>query len=289
MSLFFRRISVFGRFPFVRLIQVLENPLYILHILKKNLIYKRSKDDFIPKYSNFNFLSGQETLEELIRSGKSLARFSDGEFEMITGAGIYPPDSNWSQKWSSSLTQDLLTVLSSTDGHLLVAVDPPSTFLALRSSTHSIPFEYNMWIDMRRLMWKFLSPKVSYGHSHLFIKANSPDFNWSQLRNYFTDKDIILATGKVHTLSHLALGQRTFFVECGIKNSYERKEKIKTVICNLIKDNHLDKKTTIVLASLGPTACVLAYELLDEGICVWDSGHMFKLAEKSFIETTFNN
>lgn len=287
MSLFFRGISIFGRFPFVRLPQFLDNPAYFLHIIKKNLVYKMDKTDYASMYAKFRFLSGQETLEELVNTGKSLARFSDGEIEILNGGGIYPPDSDWCQKWSPELGRDLAASLSCTDSRLLVAVDPPSTFLAQKNSVHHIRFEYEMWIDMRRLLWKYLSHGISYGHSHLFIKANCPDVKWGMIRSYLADKDVIVVGGNTCKLKHLKLGRCARFIECGTKNAYERKESIKKSICELIEREKLNKKFTIVLASLGPTACVLAHQLLDENIHVWDSGHIFELAEKNFIESIF--
>jgi Glycosyltransferase GT-D fold len=169
-----------------------------------------------------------------------------------------------------------------------VAIDPPATFLAERDRLPSFRSEYNMLVDMRRLMWKYLRPGVPYGHCHLFIQKNCPDMNWAQLRDFFQQKDIIVATGRVHKLSHLKLGRRTFFIECGTENAYERKERIKDSIRETISKQHLDKASTMVLASLGPTAVILAHQLLDEGICVWDTGHMFKHAAASLTETQFS-
>lgn len=288
MSLFFRRINIGGRFPFVRLIQIIKNPRYILHILKKNFFYKYDQIDYAPKYANFKFLTAQETFVDLIKEGKSLARFSDGEFEQITGGGVYPPDSNWSQQCSKELTRDLITVLSSTKKGLLVAVDPPSTFLAGRDSLHPVRFEFNMWIDMRRLMWRYLSDSVSYGHCHLFIKENCPDLNWKQLRDFFCTKDIVVVTGNVSVLSHLKLGRRTYFIECGTKNAYEKIERIEKSIRKVMQSEGLEKSTTLILASLGPTSAILAYQMLTDNICVWDTGHMFEFAAENFIENVFN-
>lgn len=289
MSLFFRRVSIFGRFPFVRLIQVIDNPVFILQMLKKNFIYKRSTIEYKHMYAQFKFLSGQETLEELMRSGRSLARFSDGEFELITGAGIYPPDSDWCQKWSPALRDDILSALSCDDPRLLVAVDPPSTFLASRDSIHSIRFEWNMWVDMKRLMWKYLAPRGKFGHSHLFIKANCPDLDWGKMKNFLADKNIVIATGNIHNLMHLNIGAQTFFIECGTENAYERKDVIKQEILEVISNAGLSKDKTIVFASLGPTAGIIAHELLDDNICVWDTGHMFEFADKNFIENVLDN
>ncbi|MFA6279876.1 MAG: GT-D fold domain-containing glycosyltransferase [Bdellovibrionales bacterium] len=287
MSLFFRKRSVFGRFPFVYVIQLWDNPAYFVSILKRLFIYKRDTTDYAPCYKNLHFLSAQETLEDLMATGKSLARYSDGEIGQLVGAGEYPPDSDWCQKNSKALIADLTASLSSTDSRLMVAVDPPSTFLAARDSVHSIRFEYAMWLDTRRLLWKYLNPSVRYGHCHLFIKANCPDLDWAQLRDFLSDKDIIIATGHVEKLKHLQLGRRTFFIECGTENAYEKKEAIRAAILKKIEEEKLNKSSTIVFASLGPTAAILAHQMLNTGVCLWDTGHMFEFAATGFIEDVF--
>jgi hypothetical protein len=288
MGLFFRSMNIAGRFPFVRLLQLRDNPAYLFEVIKRNLIDKHDKTDYRPHYKPFTFLTAQQTLQHMIDHNQSLARFSDGEIGQIMGAGEYPPDSDWCQRWSKPLADDLIKVLRSTDPRLMVAVDPPSTFLASRDSVHHIRFEYNMWFETRMQLWKYLQPKINYGHCHLFIKANCPDFNWAQLRDYLRDKDIIVATGLVHKLRHLRLGRRTFFIECGTENAYEKKDKIRSSIISMIDHEKLEKQSTIVFASLGPTACILAHELLDSGIRIWDTGHMFEFAAENFIESVFN-
>jgi len=283
MHISLRKISILGRFPFVRFQQILDNPAYFLHLIKKNLFYKRSHIDYAEHYSPFVFLSAQKTLEKLIHENMSLARFSDGEFEQLTGGGEYPPDSDWCQKWSPSLYHDLKSVICSSDPRLLIAVDPPATFLAPRGSEHSIPFSYNMWVDMRRLMWTFLHRGQDYGHSHLFVPANAPDLNWDMLRDYLSDLNLIIATGNTASLSNLKIGKSLHFVECGKENAYERKEQIKQEIFSVIYQHNLDLEKTLVFASLGPTAGIIAKELLDHGVRVWDTGHMFKFAVKKVI------
>jgi hypothetical protein len=142
---------------------------------------------------------------------------------------------------------------------------------------------------MRRLMWKHLAPHGCFGHSHLFLKANCPDLDWGGMKNFLADKNIVIATGNIKNLMHLNLGWNTFFIECGTENAYERKNEIKREIQKIISDAGLSKDKTIVFASLGPTAGIIAHELLDDNICVWDTGHMFEFADKNFIENVLDN
>lgn len=279
-----RKFQIFGVFPVVRLISVIENPYYLIHLIKKNLWYKRFATDYSYKYKDIRFLSAQETLEVLIREKLSLARFSDGEIEQLMGAGEYPPDSNWSQKNSRELINAISLNLGSRKPGLLVAVDPPSTFLASRNSRHDIAFGYNMWVDMRRVMWRFLDKDKAYGHCHLFIRQNCPDLNWGMMRDYFHTRDIIVATGNTHSIKHLQLGKTTHYIECGTVDAFEKKNKIKFDIIACILLNNLQIENVLVLACLGPTAGIIAEELLDQSIQVWDTGHIFEFAAEGFIE-----
>lgn len=285
-----RKFEIFGLFPVVRLISIIENPRYIIHLIKKNFWYKRFATDYTYKYKDIEFLSGQETLEVLIRDKLSLARFSDGEIEQLVGAGEYPPDSDWAQRNSKELVTAIGSNLGSVKPGLLVAVDPPSTFLASRESLegedadHPVAFGYNMWVDMRRIMWKFLSADKAYGHCHLFIRRNCPDLNWNMLRDHLGTRDVIVATGNTNLIDHLKLGLTTNFIDCGTVDAFERKDEIKFEIMACIVRENLPVDNVLVLACLGPTAGIIAEELIDQSIQVWDTGHIFEFAAEGFIE-----
>ncbi|QUM79386.1 DUF1792 domain-containing protein [Moritella sp. 5] len=289
MNISLRKISIFGKFPFIKLQQIIDNPKYLLHLIIKNIWYKFDRKDYSSKYQNIDILEPNETLKILVSNHCSFARFSDGEFDILTGAGIYPPDSNWSQLWSSELEKKLKQVLSSTDDRLFIAVDPKETFLSTKEKQHKIPFEYNMWIDMKRMMWKFLHEGRQYGHCHLFIKKNAPDFEWDIFRNYVENYDVIVVTGNTKAIKHLSIGNTTYFIDVGTNDAFSNLNVIEGRVLDCIKGNKLDKKNTIVFASLGPTACILAHELLSYDIRVWDTGHMFEFADKKFMEEVFKN
>ena len=267
---------------------MIENPKYIFHLIKKNLWYKRFAKDYSYKYNDIKFLSAQESLETMIHNKLSLARFSDGEIEQLVGAGEYPPDSDWAQRNSNELVSAISRNLSSTHPKLLVAVDPPSTFLASRGSKHNIHFGYNMWVDMRRIMWRYLHKDRPYGHCHLFIRPNCPDLDWDMLRNHLSKRDVIIATGNTHLIKHLNLGKTTNFIECGTVNAFERKDDIKYKILACILHNKLNIENVLVLGCLGPTAGIIAEELLEDSIQFWDTGHIFEFAAKGFIESKLN-
>jgi len=282
MNISLRKVKMFGRFPFVRLQQIIDNPAYLIHILKKNIFYKRENVDFSSQYTGFLFLDGSESLEYIINNRASLARFSDGEIGVIHGASICPPDSDWSQRWSHSLARDLVAVLKSSRPNLLIAVDPPKVFLAKKNSEHPIPFCWNMWVDTRRSLYKYLNKQQSYGHCHLFLQANAPEFCWEKFRHYLEDRFVIVCSGDVNGLKHLRIGRSTYFLECGKDNAYEKIDAIEESIRSTIEDKKIPVAQALVMLCLGPTACILAYRMSD--LQVLDTGHIFEFAEPGFIE-----
>ena len=282
MFLSLRQLNFFGRYPFGRLIQVIQNPNFGLHLVLKNFFYKRELTDYSSKYSEFKFLDGQGSLDYIIANKASLARFSDGEVGILMGAGIFPPDSNWSQRWTRALQDSLSSVLSSTRPSLLVAVDPPKVFLSSKDAVHPIPFEWNMWVDTRRSLFKYLNKGQSYGHCHLFLAENSPEFQWIKFQSYISKRNVIVVTGNSKAISNLKLGSTTSFIECGVNNAFEKKELIKNKVYDCIKINYFDKENALIMLCLGPTACVLALEMKD--LQVLDTGHIFEFAAEGFIE-----
>jgi len=275
-----RKISIRGRYPFVRLRQLLDNPKFLFRWIANNFYYKRSLKDYSKFYKDFTFLSPEETLDELVVYGKSLARVNDGEFDQLSGIGEYPPDSDWSQKYSKELRVDMLKVLSSKEDNLCVAVTPDKYFLAKKDDDLGEPFDYNMWVYTKTFLHRFLNKGQSYGDCRLFVPFCSPGLDWKLLIDFLRSKIVIIATGNVSSLSDIRLGRENYYVECGKVNAYERKHDIKKMIDTVLSDNNIHKDDVVVLASLGPTAGILALEYLGEGITVWDTGHIFKHAQK---------
>lgn len=275
MLFWLRRKKLFRVHVFVRLIQVVNNPRYLIHVIKKNLIYKsESETKWLPYYQDEFHLDGAQSLDYIISNNASLARFSDGEIGQLMGAGEFPPNSNWSQKWSIRLQRDIETVLRSNRRSLLIATDPPKAFLAPKGSQQSFPYCWNMLVDTRRNLWKYLNEGQVYGHSHMFIEADCPEFQWDRFLEYISKRDLIICTGNVHLLTNLTIGRTRTFIECGTNNAYERLDDIISNIREVISSNNLNVKDVLVLASLGPTAAIIAHQLTE--IQVLDTGHMFK-------------
>jgi len=268
----------------VRAKQFIDNPSFVSYYLKRLFFYKYTSHKHIPKYSKYTFLSAEDTLDYLINNQASLARFSDGDIEQLTGAGEYPPDSDWTQKSSKLLTSEIERVLFSKEEKLLVAHESPRVFCLNRKEAKAAGVVYNMWTDTRRLLYHYLIKDQVYGHAHVFIPLHNPNYDWKKLYLYLKDRDVVIVTGDTHKLSEVSLGKRMFFVEAGKHNAFERYEEIKNDLLKLIAKENLLKENTLIMASLGPTADILALEMTKTGWQVWDTGHFFKFADKKIAE-----
>lgn len=273
-------MQVFGAFPLVRLRQLRDNPGIFWYYLMRFVRYKRTSGKYIPLYKNYTFLTPQETLNRVLSGNLSLARLNDGELGILAGFGIYPPDSDWTQRYSRALRMRLEEVLASERDDLLVAVPPPWVFLASSEEAKEHGVLYTMWTEARMLLHRFLKEGRPYGDANVFIPFHHEDFDWQRFHSYLSTKDVVIVTGGISKLFDVSLGRRTFFVETGKHDAFEHYTEIRMRLANLIDAEALAKKDTLIMASLGPTAGVLALDLVGEGWQVWDTGHFFRYADR---------
>ena len=273
-----RSISILGKYPFVRLLQVLDNPSYFSVILRRrkesSVLNRRA---LISDFSRYSFLNANDTLDHAISRKLSIARLSDGEFEQIRGGGVYPPDSNWSQKNSFCLRKDMLRLFKRPKDNLLICIDSQDKIFGLDPSRFSFDQSYALMHDIRVVFPRIASTSLTYGYAKLFLE--DPHFSWSRLEVFFKTKHIIIVTGNISKISSLELGITTNFIECGVDNAYERLSDIKSLIFEAITTYGYNKSDVLVLSSLGIASTQLAYQLCDE-LQVWDTGHAFTLASR---------
>lgn len=262
----------------IRVRQFINNPAYVWHFLKRFFWYKRTSERYIPLYREFTFLSAEETIEKLLSKRLCLARFSDGEIDLLTGMGVFDPNMAWSQPYSRALKKALKGALSAAHPRLLIAHTSPHKFLLSREEAARSGVSYTMWTDTRMLLHEYLKPGVAYGDAHAFIPRDNPAIDWEVIKRFLKEYDVVVVTGGVDSLRYLELGRRTFFIEAGKHDAFKRYDKIVSDIISLMSQEGLSKEGTLIMASLGPTASVLAVDLCRRGYYIWDSGHIFKYA-----------
>jgi hypothetical protein len=276
-------LALFGRYPFLRVKQFISNPSYIGYYVKRLFWYKYISYRYVHLFQGVTFLSAQETLDALLTGGYSIARFSDGEIDLLTGMSVFDPRMSWSQPYSPALREALIRALTTEHPKLLVAHTSPYKFLATKTEAKKQGVSYTMWTDTRMILHRYLRLGVPYGDAHVFIQKDNPTLDWVRIKDFLKQRDVVVVTGGIEQIQHIVLGRRTYFVEAGKHDAFSRYAKIKESIETVFREKGLDLHTTLVMISLGPTASILSADFALRGYTVWDSGHIFKYAADKLV------
>lgn len=216
-------------FPAVRINQFLHNPLYVFFWLKRFLFYKKTSFTYVSKYKDVKQLDENATSAHSIKNNLSIIRFGDGEFGLLTGAGIFCGMKSlfrfsWYQKYSQNLKKELIRLLSSTDNKILVSF-PPIWHITYNDKiqtelSHTEKIYSNMHVEARMLLWRYIHKDRVYGSWSVFMPQHNATLDWVSIAEYFKDKDIVIVTGDVKKLEHIQLGK---------KNSLYRSWKIQCI------------------------------------------------------------
>lgn len=273
-------MNLFGKFPIVRIRQFIDNPAYLLFWLSRIIFFKKTSFKYLNRYSYYYPLTPKETLTRIIDEKLSIARYGDGEFGILSGAGIYPPDSDWSQCYSKALREKLSNSMATNEPRLIKAFPSRKLVFSNKEEAKNDGMISSMHTELRLFLWRYIAVRQVYGDWGVFTTQHHQNWDWKKMSTFLNDKDVVIVTGDVHKMSQLSLGKNTFFIETGKHNAFEHYDEIRKSILGLVEAKGLKKETTLIMASLGPTACILALDFTKEGWQVWDTGHMFKFANK---------
>lgn len=277
-------------FPSIRIKQFISNPVYIFYWCMRFIVYKKKSFDYVDKYNNIHQFDEDYTLKYIIENNKSIIRLGDGEFGILSGAGIYCGirpgffKFNWCQKYSGKLKKELIRILSNKNNSILIAFPPIWHIIhddrKGQVFSHKELIHSNMHIEARMLLWKFINRDSVYGSWSVFMPQHNDKLNWKIIYEYIKNKTVIIVTGNTEKIKNVILGKRTIFLESGVLNAFERRYEIFNLIKNTIDSESLVKDNCIFFVSLGPTAsCVVEY-ISNQGLIGWDTGHLFQFAEK---------
>lgn len=243
-----------------------KNKLSTKQIAQINQSFEnKNPNNIYPKIKDRN-----TSLQKLINSECSIARFGDGEFYLILNQNIL------FQKSSETLSQRLKEILASTDNNIMIAI--PNVFASLDEYTDSSAKFWRKFMAYKReTIYSLLDFNNQY-YDSLLSRAYLDLNDKSKCKEYFENfkkiwdnKNIIFVEGEASRL--------------GYKNDlFNNAKSIKRIICPV--KNAFDKyseifefcktqpKNSLFILALGPTATVLAYDLAKEGFRALDLGHL---------------
>lgn len=198
-----------------------------------------------------------ETLD-LVLAGKSIARYGDGEFNLVRGGNCI------SQQAVPGIREELTRILKSNDPSLLVAIprlDPRSPKIA-------------NWTKCCSHYGEYLSPKKTYYSSFITRPDSAPwiatDEYYAKIESLWRGKDVTMVYGSKRSLSvefpPMMTAKTIAVVECDYAHTYPKVDAIERQI------KRAGNQTVLLMC--GPTATCLAARLTPELYHAIDLGHI---------------
>lgn len=228
-----------------------------------------------------NVLSSIETVDYIIRKKCSIARYGDGEFQLIEHLKSGGDDSSFKvstfQTFNKELANKLLEVLFNPTDNLLVCIPYPLIHSKAYRKYEKIFFERE-WLIHNQLVKEAVGRHSVLGDAaftRFYMHRNDiPDFEdyIRYLMTIWRGESVILVEGEK---SRLGVGNDLFDnvteikrILCPSVDAFSAYSRILSAIENL------NRKDCLYLLALGQTATVLAHDLAIKGFRAIDLGHL---------------
>ncbi len=221
------------------------------------------------------FYSIEETIRDIVDNGKSMARFGDGEFAIMSNV-----ERHHFQHIDKGLAARLQEVIATNEEGFLVAIADNYGSLEKYNEGGKAGIRYYMtaetraqhvnWIDVNR---KYYNAYISRPYA-LFADngTDAPKRRFEALKEIWNGRKVIFVEG---SLTRLGVGNTLFDNASGIHrivcpplNAYDKYTEILQAALKYAQ------KDTLFLIALGPAAGVLAYDLYQAGYQAIDVGHV---------------
>ena len=240
--------------------------------LKYEIVDYMNKNNgmFFPKIE-----SHEDTINNIINDGKSLARFGDGEFSIIDGMA------RWTfQQCDSRLSARLLQVLQSNNDKLMIGIANNYGDLGIYTNESKSEIRAYMTEDVRRRHEKLLDKNRVYEDAYITRwymmmddkDSENPAKRLANLKKIWNNRNVISVEGEFtrlgveNNLFDNALSFRRI-VAPG-KDSFSRYDDILNACIEY------GNKDDLFLLAIGPSSGVLAYDLVINGYQAVDVGHI---------------
>ena len=229
----------------------------------ENLIYELADERTLKNVKLPKVLDLNKSLDMLLGSNRSLARFGDGEFKLMFDESI-----NF-QKYDKQLAGKLKGIIKNKNPNLIVGI--PDTFGYCESD-----YFRKVLAHLRKELYKYISFDTEYCDAFItrqfrFKTREDGEIYYSKFKQLWQNKEIVIIEGKG---TYLGIGNDLFTNAASVKRivcpNINAFSKYKEILSKALKQ----PKNKLFLLALGPTATVLAYELANNGYRALDIGHL---------------
>lgn len=252
----------------VKNVQYLINNGYFTKKLFVDSLMKLNRNE--ENELNVKVLGILDTLNYVMAHNSSVARFGDGEMDIITGHSIPYQD------YDENLANELKEIISSESNESLV-ICLSDVFEGLDRYNQSAVDFWKQHLNNNYIYYKSLCKAPWYGSTFIsrpymdLVDKSLSNMYFKNIKNLWDERDILIVEG---VNSRSGVGNDLFDnansverIICPSKNAYSKIDEIELLI-----EKHAENK--LVLLILGPTAKVLAKRLSIKKIQAIDMGHI---------------
>lgn len=211
-------------------------------------------------------LSNDETVDYLVKTDKSIARFGDGEVSLLRNISIPFQSAN------PLLAERLMEVLTSPKNNIVIGITDRIQTSTRDENAVSRDFLRSFWGENAYWFIKQLDLNYTYMNARFTILPESEE-KIDNIRNLWRDNDITVIAG-----DRVFKNIRYNIFDCAKSIEYIYAPTIDAfnVYDEIFKKARSIDKNRLVCMILGPTATVLAYDLAQLGYRALDLGHIVK-------------
>ena len=218
-----------------------------------------------------------ESVQAILETNKSVARFGDGEFNLILGNGI------GFQEYNPELARRLREILTTDDDGMLIGIS--NRFGRLDDVDAQVRAYWRGFMSAHRQeLYKLLDFNKIYSDTCMTAHAIQVDDHrteacradiekyYNLVRQIWDNKDITIIKGEgTEKFTHDIYDNAK-----SVSYIYGPKEHAFREYKRILAEAEKLPKNRLIIAALGPTAKLLAYDLHKQGYRVLDIGHMGK-------------
>ena len=218
-------------------------------------------------------VKAEETIKVLYSSHKSMARFGDGEFNLIEGRDI------GFQKSSPEISKRLAEVLKSNDENILIGI--PDVFGSLDAYCQHVRSYWREFLPKNRhWIYQLLDLRKTYydacftGYAIQSAEDDEEALKkyYNEIRKIWQNRDVVFIKGKD--------------TETYVNDIYDNVKSAKYIYApkahafehynEILNEAQKESKDKLFIVILGPAATILAYDLAKSGYQALDMGHLAK-------------
>lgn len=219
--------------------------------------------------------SGEKAIDKIVQEGKSMARFGDGEFSIMSRVCRQK-----FQHADDKLAERLEGVIRTNDDRILIGIADNYGNLERFNKKAADGIRVYMTQEVREMHKQFLSEEKVYYDAYLsrpyvIMRENGKEETerrFANLKRIWNKRDVIIVEG---ALTRMGVGNDLFQNARSIRrilapatSSFDRYDDILNASLKMAEEG------VLFLIAMGPSAGVLAYDLAKKGYQAVDIGHI---------------